>query len=154
MKRSELKIVLSFKYPKRLHFVCERCAICCGDTEERNRSILLLQIETQRISKKILKQICDFAEKVGGSDPYVYRMKKTGDGKCVFLRDSLCSIYELRPLICKFYPFQLINSENGKLVFDYTNECPSIGKGPELGRSFFEKLYEESLRLMQESVAK
>jgi Fe-S-cluster containining protein len=154
LKRSELKIVLSFKYPKRLRFVCERCAICCGDTEERNRSVLLLQIEAQRISKKILKQVGDFAEKVGGSEPYVYRIKKNGDGRCVFLRDNSCSIYEMRPLICKFYPFQLTSSENDKLVFDYTSECPSIGKGPELGISFFKKLYEESLRLMQEDAVK
>jgi Fe-S-cluster containining protein len=51
----------------------------------------------------------EFATKIEGFEPYVFQMKKTVDGSCVFLRNGLCSIYEARPLICRFYPFQLQN---------------------------------------------
>jgi len=139
---------LTFKYPKHVRFVCKRCAKCCGDTEERVRQILLLKIEAERISQRTLKGICEFAEKIEGSEPYVYRMKKTDDGKCVFLKDNLCSIYPARPLICRFYPFQLKNIGNGRFVFTYTDECPGIGDGSQLKRSFFQKLFQESVKTM------
>jgi hypothetical protein len=98
---------LDFEYPKNIRFICSRCAKCCGDTEEKVRSILLLEAEAERIAKKTSKNIDEFAERIEDAQPYVYRMRKTTEGKCVFLKDSLCSIYQTRPLICKFYPFKL-----------------------------------------------
>ena len=82
-----------------------------------------------------------FAAKIDGFEPYVYQMKKTAEGSCVFLRDDSCSIYEVRPLICRFYPFQLQYRGNSRYVFGYTEECPGIGKGPQLERRFFEELF-------------
>jgi Fe-S-cluster containining protein len=83
----------------------------------------------------------EFALKIEGFKPYVFQMKKTVKGSCVFLRDGSCSIYEVRPLICCFYPFQLQNRGNDRYVFSYTEECPGIGKGPQLERMFFEELF-------------
>jgi Fe-S-cluster containining protein len=145
---------LSFDYPRNVRFLCNKCAICCGDTEERDRSILLLRIEAKRTAQKTQKATGEFAEKIEGSEPYVYRMKKTRDGKCVFLKDSRCSIYDIRPLICRFYPFQLKKVGSRELVFAYTNKCLGIGKGPRLKRSFFEKLFKESARIMAEDTGK
>ncbi len=34
-----------------------------------------------------------------------YKMKLNEDGSCLFLRDNLCSVYELRPDTCRRYPF-------------------------------------------------
>jgi Fe-S-cluster containining protein len=141
---------LDFQYPRHVRFVCEKCAKCCGDTKERVRLILLLKIEAERISQRTAKGIGEFAEKIKGFEPYLFRMKKTDEGKCVFLKDNLCTIYERRPLICRFYPFQLKNVGNDKHVFTYTRECPSIGKGPWLQRSFFEKLFRQSAIVMAE----
>jgi len=135
------KNILEFDYPKNVRFRCERCALCCGDTKNRVRTILLLKIEADRISQKTSMSPNDFAEKIKGFEPYVYKMKKTYDGKCVFLKDKSCSIYGLRPLICRFYPFQLKNMESNRYAFAYTEECTGIGKGPELKRRFFEKLF-------------
>jgi Fe-S-cluster containining protein len=141
---------LDFEYPKNVRYTCNRCAKCCGDTKERVRSILLLEAEAERIAKKTSKKIEDFAEKVEKAQPYVYQMRKTVEGKCVFLKDSLCSIYHIRPLICKCYPFQLKNTKNGRFKFTYTIECPNIGKGPKLKRGFFEKLFKETVRMIAE----
>lgn len=139
---------MKFEYPKHVRFVCERCAICCGDTEKKVRAILLLKIEAEQISQKTSRGIDTFAEKSKGTEPYVYRMKKTDAGKCVFLKDNSCTIYEIRPLICRFYPFQLTSTKNGKAKFSYTNECPGISKGLVLKKDFFEKLFTESARIM------
>jgi Fe-S-cluster containining protein len=140
---------MSFEYPKNVRFRCTRCPICCGDTENRERTILLLKIEAKRIAKKTLKPLNEFAEKINGSEPYVYCMKKTGDGKCVFLEGNSCAIYRTRPVICRFYPFQL-NNNKGEYTFAFTNECPSIGKGPLLEKSYFENLFNEITKLMKE----
>lgn len=142
---------MGFEYPKNVRFTCERCAACCGNTRERVRMILLLKVEAERISRDTSKRIGEFAERIEGSEPYIYCMRKTDDGKCVFLKDKSCSIYQIRPLICRFYPFQLKYARNNRPVFTYTNECLGIGKGRELKRGFFEKLLEESMKSMEET---
>jgi Fe-S-cluster containining protein len=139
---------LSFKYPRNIRFQCKRCAKCCGDTEERIRLILILPIEAKRISQKISKHVDVFAEEIRGHEPYVYQMRKTSEGKCFFLKNNSCVIYPLRPLICRFYPFQLKNIQNDMYEFAFTKECPGIGKGPLLRKEFFRKLFEESTKLL------
>jgi Fe-S-cluster containining protein len=142
---------MKFDYPKNVRFKCERCAICCGDTKNRVRSILLLKIEAERISQKTLKSIDDFAEKIEGFEPYVYRMKKTEDGKCIFLKDKSCSIYHIRPLICMFYPFELKEVGRNRYIFAYTDECPAIGKGLKLKKDYFERLFRKIMKTIEEN---
>jgi len=82
-----------------------------------------------------------FTEKDDRYKPYSYQIKKTENGKCIFLRDKACSIYEFRPLICRFYPFRLYLKKD-VYVFNYTDECPGIGKGEILKKVFFKKLFD------------
>jgi len=142
---------LSFEYPKHVRFRCGRCGLCCGDAKDKIRSILLLKIEADHISKRTLIDLDEFAEKIEGFEPYVYQMRKTEDGKCLFLKDNSCSIYQIRPLICRFYPFQLKNLGNNRYAFTYTGECPSIGKGPQLKKDFFERLFGKFIELMRKN---
>ena len=135
---------VSFNYPKDVCFLCLRCAICCGDTETKTRHILLLETEAKRIAELTSKPIREFAEKTANHDPYVYEMRKTADeGKCIFLKDNGCTIYQLRPLVCRFYPFELRVAENGKHVFLYTRECPGIGQGRKLTKGYFGDLFRQ-----------
>jgi Fe-S-cluster containining protein len=85
---------LDFEYPKNVRYICDRCALCCGNTEERVRSILLLEMEAEGIAKETSKNIEEFAEKIEGAKPYVYLMKKPL-GKCVFSKGGLCSIHRI-----------------------------------------------------------
>ena len=140
-----------FTFPKDVRFECSRCALCCGDTETKRRMILLLKSEVERISQITSKKFSEFAYRKEGVKPYTYIMRKTSDGKCVFLKDNLCTIYGIRPLICRFYPFRLDFQENKKYVFDYTNECPGIGKGPQLEKRFFNKLCAEFMESMKQN---
>jgi Fe-S-cluster containining protein len=111
-----------------------------------------MRIEADRISRATSKSLHEFAEKVEDFESYSYRMKKTRDGKCVFLRDNVCVIYQLRPLICRFYPFGLKDVGNNRHVFSYTDECPCIGKGSLVKKEYFEELFKVSVKLMQENV--
>jgi Fe-S-cluster containining protein len=142
---------LEFDYPKNVRFKCEKCALCCGDTEDRVRRIFLLEIESERISRKTRKSVNAFAGKLEGFEPYFYMMKKAKDGKCIFLKGNVCTIYRIRPLICRFYPFELKEADSNQYTFNYTHECPAIGKGPQLERSYFERLFKISMKTIKEN---
>ena len=115
--------------------------MCCGDTKEKNRHILLLRTEAEQIAKATSQPIFKFAVKIKDQAPYSYEMKKREDGKCVFLENDRCTIYSLRPLICRFYPFELKVLHNRKYTFLYTKECPGINKGRLLSEGYFRKMF-------------
>ena len=134
---------MDFTYPVNIRFDCNRCSLCCGDTKQKTRHILLLETEAKKISAETSLPIPDFSSKIVDKLPYAYGIKKTSEGKCVFLKDNQCSIYLLRPLICVFYPFEL-KFEKDKLlhIFDFTLECPGINQGKVVQEKDFKKLFE------------
>jgi len=133
--------IVEISYPKNIRFKCIKCAICCGNTETWTRHILMLEAEARRISEATLQPIRKFAKKTSRHEPYVYEIKKTRkEGKCIFLKNKLCTIYALRPLICRFYPFELKTTKNGKYTFSPTSECPGLGKGKHLREAYFRSL--------------
>jgi hypothetical protein len=131
----------NFAYPKNVRFQCTRCALCCGDTEAKARRILLLKREAERISETTLRPVEDFACRTEGHEPYVYEMRKTISGECPFLEKDTCTVYASRPLVCRFYPFELRTLRSGTLVFSSTKECPGMGRGKLLGKVYFEELF-------------
>jgi len=133
---------VNFDYPTEVRFHCTKCGICCGDTKEKNRHVLLLRTEAEQIARTSLQPIPKFAVKIKNKAPYSYEMKKRAkDGKCVFLENNRCTIYSLRPLICRFYPFELKNLNRRKYKFLYTDECPGINKGQMLSVIYFRKMF-------------
>jgi Fe-S-cluster containining protein len=135
----------SYSYPKQQQFQCERCATCCMDTRTHVRRVLLLKNEAKHISRVSEKPMEEFITEVVGHEPYAYEMKKTPeDKKCVFLEGNSCRIYAIRPLVCRFYPFQLSKEKGQKYSFSVTAECPGVGKGEPLKKGFFEDLFRKA----------
>jgi uncharacterized protein len=133
---------VDFICPTKVVFECNRCSLCCGDTKDKTRHILLLESEKTAISDETCLPKEAFTEQIDDKNPYCYEMKKNSEGKCFFLKDNQCSIYESRPLICRFYPFELNFDQDKDLhVFNFTFECPGIGKGKMLIRKDFEELF-------------
>jgi Fe-S-cluster containining protein len=133
---------VDFTYPADVCFQCSGCGLCCGDTAQKNRHILLLKAEAKDISEQTCLAIEQFAEPIKGKEPYIYEMKKPTSGKCFFLKNNRCTNYEHRPLICRFYPFELkpAQDKNGH-IFDFTLECPAIGEGKTLTQQDFMELF-------------
>lgn len=133
------------RYPDHLRWVCVRCANSCRDVPPRNRNILLTASDIEHITraKRISPQ--EFSVSTHGRFPYERKMKKV-EGRCVFLQGSWCSIYGVRPLICRFYPFSLGRSEEGVLEVRFDSSCSGIGKGPMRGEAFFHNLVELAKR--------
>lgn len=133
---------MTFEYPIRLRFHCTRCGICCGDTEEKTRHIILLRTEAEQIAKTTVQPISNFAVKINGKTPYIYEIKKRKNGKCIFLENNRCIVYSSRPLICRFYPFELKGTNSKKFKFLYTEECPGLKKGQLLNKNYFRKMFQ------------
>jgi len=55
-------------------------------------------------------------------------------GEVSSLEESSCSIYGHRPLVCRFYPFELKPEGNGQHTFSVTHECPGMGEAESLER--------------------
>ncbi len=123
----------------KIRFKCIKCGICCGDTQEKTRHVLLLQKEANKIADTTKQPIENFAVELVGKTPYCYEMKKTKEGKCVFLKENRCIIYSKRLLICRYYPFGLETNQGQQKIF-YTNECPGIGKGKIMKKTDFHRL--------------
>jgi Fe-S-cluster containining protein len=102
-----------------------------------------LDREAEEIASATNQPISDFASEIEDKTPYRYEMKKTEDGKCVFLKQNRCIVYSKRPLICRFYPFGLTITRQQK-NFYYTKECPGIGKGETLREEDFQILLTEA----------
>ena len=69
-------------------------------------------------------------------------MKKQQDNKCFFLKHNTCSIYNFRPLICRFYPFELkFDEKQQKYAFTTTTECPALNQGKRLTKIYFKTLF-------------
>jgi Fe-S-cluster containining protein len=100
---------------------------------------LLLVKEAQDIAEATNQPANSFAKIVEGNEPYMLEMKKL-EGKCIFLKNNQCTIYQQRPIICRFYPFEL-KTENNHHAFNATLECPAIGQGQKRYKSYFEALF-------------
>jgi len=75
-------------------FKCKQCGECCK---------IVVKVSNNEINRIKQQGHKDFLEK----DPIKgkgYALKRI-NGNCVFLKDNKCEIYEIRPEICRLYPF-------------------------------------------------
>lgn len=127
------------RYPVRLRWVCVRCTNSCRDVPPRKRNIVLTRGDVERIAHATRFRAEEFSVPSDVNPPYERKMKKLG-GSCRFLRGSRCSIYQARPLICRFYPFSLHPLEDGRLEVRFDSACSGMGKGSIRSKRFFHNL--------------
>jgi Fe-S-cluster containining protein len=104
----------------------------------------MLESEAQEIHEQTKLDIEEFCSKIIDKQPYIFEMKLP-DGKCFFLKpdDGYCSIYDYRPIICRFYPFELkFDEAQQTYVFTATSECPILNqRGKRLTQIDFKLLF-------------
>lgn len=146
---SELKVEDIGSHILKVGFSCTQCGSCCRGSCSDN-SVMLLQEDIRCISENssfsakefslpfipdkaegALKDtsypssLIPYTDKDGNihSFGWVLRHKKNGD--CLFLESKgtsyRCIIYELRPALCRTYPFYLEECEL------HTSECEGLG---------------------------
>ncbi|GEM_PF-1698571 len=101
---------VSFPFEKGIRFEClKNCALCCHFKVEVSPQ------EADKLPKEslVIEKGKRFLKRVGG--------------KCIFLKNSLCSIYPSRPLLCRLYPFLDDTLFSPGMDIDLT--CPGVGEG-------------------------
>ena len=101
--------------------------------------ILLTDHDIKRIKEEGIRE--NFYSKIGQAGPYKYKIKQEG-GLCVFLSNNKCKIYKSRPLICRFYPFMML--EDDGYIFMVDSTCLGFGKGKMVTKKAFIRLIEEA----------
>jgi len=128
-------------YPANIRWRCVQCAMCCKDTSKHERCIRVLPQEASRISLKTGLKLEEFLIPFTDCSPYTHVMRKL-DGRCHFLQEGACLIYDLRPITCVFYPFFLNRTNSRCFRFELTPErCRGLGLGPALSKEHFRFLF-------------
>jgi len=117
-------------YAAGLSFTCTQCGNCCsGDPgyvwatkEEVRRIAAFLGRPDGWLDDRHLRRV-----------GFKYSLTEKPDGDCIFLKradgKSMCSIYPVRPLQCRTWPFWTQNLESAKAWNDAHQKCPGMNNG-------------------------
>lgn len=79
-------------------FTCMQCGCCCYQT----KGISITEKERKKIGEHP-----SIAPLESSSFPYTHRILPLDEGKCPFLENNQCTIYEKRPEICRRFPLTI-----------------------------------------------
>lgn len=108
--------VKSLRLKDRVAFRCRRCGQCCRNIKE---SVMVESLDAYRIAKYLrdrgqaVQTLSDiyarYTEPVPITEDYpIFVLSTTSpDDACIFLKDGRCSIYPVRPRVCRMYPFSV-----------------------------------------------
>lgn len=118
-------------YQEGLRFTCTECGKCCTGAPGY---VWMTQEE--------IKRIADFLERDDGWLPddrlrrvgFRYSLTEKSNGDCVFLQSDsngkrICSIYSVRPLQCRTWPFWTSNLKTPRDWAEAGENCPGINNG-------------------------
>ncbi len=92
-------------------FVCKKCGVCC----KKQKVVLLTIYDIFRVSKELgmspngfFKKYCTKSARFNSDGLKRFYLK--ADGGCPFLNDDLCSIQEVKPVVCDRNPFYYLEA--------------------------------------------
>lgn len=115
--------------------LCSNCvgksATCCCNKEVDSPMMLPNEVEEIAKIKKLNKD--DFSKKIEFSKMYndptlkdLYQLKRQKDSSnCFFYQNNQCTIYDIRPLDCRIFPYDIKLEKDGNyyLVYYKSNNC-------------------------------
>ncbi len=118
-------------YKDGLRFTCTQCGNCCSGPPGY---VWVTREEIRRISEFLGHQDgwlpADLLRRVG----FKYSLTEKSNGDCAFLQSKdgkrVCSIYSVRPLQCRTWPFWDSNLKSPKAWAEASrNTCPGMDNG-------------------------
>lgn len=120
--------------------LCSNCvgkkSTCCCDTNVD--SPMLLPNEAEVISKKMQIEKSSFSKKIDlakMNNDYslkdLYQMKRDKNtNSCVFYKNNQCTIYDIRPIDCRIFPYDIKLEHDGNyyLVYYKSDKCQIINE--------------------------
>ena len=112
-------------YADGLRFSCTQCGDCC--TGEPGY-VWLTRAEIRRLARFLEVTVNDFGERYLRQVGRRYSLIERPNGDCAFY-DKGCSVYPVRPLQCRSYPFWHENLESSEAWLEVADECPGVNQG-------------------------
>lgn len=117
-------------YKNGLHFECQRCSFCCGDSPGfvylSKRDLLALCDFFKLSVKEFVQKYCRWADYYYGTTVLALEQKENYDCS---LWNKGCSAYEARPIQCSTYPFWSWMIQDEATWNDCAKDCPGMNKG-------------------------
>ncbi len=123
-------------YADGLRFACQRCGRCCGgapgyvwiDREEIQRMAAHLEMPAARVRDLYCRRVW-----------WRISLKERDNGDCVLLGPDGCSVYPVRPVQCRTFPFWTHLLTSRSRWERAVRNCPGVGGGrlysrPEIDR--------------------
>jgi len=119
-------------YKRNFRFKCKRCATFCCKLGGAN----LAEKDVQRIKEAgyAMDDLLESITKRESNSPLKMksRLGEREDGSCVFLRfdDKMkiyeCSIYDVRPVLCRIYPFDFERIDSNSFMLKFIPCCKGL----------------------------
>lgn len=115
-----------------LNFSCERCGSCCAGKPGvvfMSREELYALAEHEGLGvEQFIKVFCRWMEADDGTK--FLSLRETSGYECIFWnKDTGCSVYSLRPVQCRTYPFWSDVMRNKNSWDREKEKCPGINCG-------------------------
>ncbi len=96
---------------REVGFECDCCGKCC--TSEFNDHVFLLDDDAEKIIQSAGRGFLrpapyyEFCDNLGRFYVMGYALRTKCDGSCIFYTGKKCEHYEIRPAVCRIYPYLL-----------------------------------------------
>ena len=117
----------SYFFDDGIRFTCTQCGDCCrgepGAIIAVSEEELISIADAWRLDPDTFRKM--FVREVDKG--LSLREKENGD--CIFFEEGRCSIYDVRPMQCRTYPFWLKNLRSPEAWARTCRACEGIGQG-------------------------
>lgn len=103
-------------FSQNVKFRCQHCGYCCI-----NSNVLLTKEDMKRFRGETKKDYIELSKQG-------FRIVDTDRKECLFHKNSRCSIYSIRPAICREYPFKVTFLSKNTAYIDLIYSCPAVIK--------------------------
>ena len=114
---------------KDIYFQCMRCNACCsgqpGFVWLSKRDLMAL---SEYFDLSIQRFALTFCRIVDLGIVTTLSLKEKQNNDCIFLENDGCSVYPVRPVQCRTYPFWETILENEQSWIEEGKQCPGIGR--------------------------
>jgi len=133
----------TYFFDKGLKFECLSCGKCCNGAPG---IIIVLKNEIEAISNFLELDNETFIKHFLYPYSDEYSIREDDTGRCIFVENG-CSIYAVRPLQCRTYPFWFTNLCSIQEWEDVLKKCPGAGQGRLYSKDEILEIAEASMHL-------
>ncbi len=106
-----------------IKFECKKCGNCCKNIRGW---VYINEIEIDEISKFLKINNFDFIKKYLIQDQGWYILSSPSHNPNCFLKENTCGIYNVRPKLCREYPFWENILQNRQTFLKETEICEGL----------------------------